>query len=218
MKPNSKSQGWGVAKVHNKKELERAARFISARENVFLIQKPARGDDYRLVVLDDKVISAYRRIPLSVMGDGSSSIATLLRKKQRTFRRAGRDTNIKLNDYRFVLRLRRLGKSLKYVPKLGEEVILLDNANLSTGGDAVDVTKKLHPEWNSLAVKITRDMGLRFCGVDLMIRGSIAEPPKGNYVILEINSAPGLDHYASVGGKQRRIVENLYLKVLRAMK
>ena len=46
--------------------------------------------------------------------------------------------------------------------------------------------------------------------------GSLAEPAKDFYV-LEINSAPGLDHYAKIGQEQKKIVEDLYLKVVRAM-
>lgn len=217
VKPNSKSQGWGVAKVHNKREFEKAVRFICRRENVFLVQEVAHGKDYRIVVLDKKVISAYERIPLSVIGDGKSSILRLLKEKQRAFRLKGRDTNIKFNDFRIVMRLKQDGMTLRSVPKKGDAVVLLDNANLSTGGEVKDVTKSLHAGWRALAVKITSDMGLRFCGVDLMIRDSISKA-SGGYVILEINAAPGLDHYASIGKRQRQMVEHLYLKVLRAMK
>ena len=59
-------------------------------------------------------------------------------------------------------------------------------------------------------------MGLRLCGVDLMIADDIGKPPR-KYWVLEINAAPGLDHYASGGKEQRRIVEELYLEVLIAM-
>jgi glutathione synthase/RimK-type ligase-like ATP-grasp enzyme len=52
VKPNSKSQGFGVCKVWNKREFGVAVRFICERENVFLVQKPAVGRDFRVVVLD----------------------------------------------------------------------------------------------------------------------------------------------------------------------
>jgi len=34
---------------------------------------------------------------------------------------------------------------------------------------------------------------------------------------LEINAAPGLDHYVRMGKAQRKIVEDLYLEVLKHM-
>jgi D-alanine-D-alanine ligase-like ATP-grasp enzyme len=57
-------------------------------------------------------------------------------------------------------------------------------------------------------------MGLRLCGVDLMIQEDISVKTDA-YFILEINAAPGLDHYAKIGDAQKQIVEKLYLEVLK---
>ena len=223
VKPNSNSQGKGVEKVFNKKDFYRAAKAICVYDRVFLVQRVAVGRDYRVVVLDDEVISAYERVPLSVVGNGRSSIKQLLAQKQKEFIKSGRDTQIKLADRRIAAKLGQQKLTLASKPKAGERVFLLDNANLSTGGDSVDVTDKVHPLFAKLAINITRDMGLRLCGVDLMIDGSITDAPKigpkekRNYVVLEINSAPGLDHYVTTGTKQKKIVEGLYLKVLKAL-
>ena len=37
------------------------------------------------------------------------------------------------------------------------------------------------------------------------------------YYIIEINAAPGLDHYVTTGEEQKKIVETMYLKVLKAL-
>jgi glutathione synthase/RimK-type ligase-like ATP-grasp enzyme len=60
-------------------------------------------------------------------------------------------------------------------------------------------------------------MGLRYCGVDVLTTGPIEETPRG-YTILEINAAPGVDHYAESGEKQRRVVDAMYERILRALK
>ncbi|MDD5251145.1 MAG: cyanophycin synthetase [Patescibacteria group bacterium] len=216
VKPNSGSQGQDVALVHNRAEFEQAMGRVFRRDRISLVQRQVLGNDYRLVVLDGRVISAYRRIPLNVVGDGRLSIRRLLERKQALFVSSGRDTQIKTNDPRIAAKLARNGRSLFSVPKRGETVFLLDNANLSTGGDAEDVTRRLHPAFRQLAVAITKDMGLRLCGVDLMIDGDIHDPPR-RYWVLEINAAPGLDHYATTGRAQKRLVEDMYLKVLEAM-
>src|SRR3989344_7250018 len=216
IKPNSGSQGAGVSLVYNKREFYAAMRAVFKRDRVALVQRPVRGRDYRLVVLDQKVISAYERIPLNVLGDGRSTISQLLKTKQRQFLAVSRDTKIKTDDPRLARNLKRRGLTLRSVPDRGERVYLLDNANLSTGGDAVDVTGKVHPAFRRLVVKLTRDMGLRLCGVDLMVEGDISQKPKA-YWILEINAAPGLDHYVKMGKEQAKIVEALYLEVLRHM-
>ncbi len=216
VKPNSGSQGAAVALVHTKHEFYRAIRAVFKRDRIALVQRPVAGKDYRLVVLDNKIISAYERIPLNVVGDGVLTIEHLLLKKQRRFTASSRDTKIKLDDWRIATKLKRQGLDLQSVPAKSEHIYLLDNANLSTGGEAVDVTATAHPAFKRLAIKVTKDMGLRLCGVDLIIAGDIAEKPDA-FWILEVNAAPGLDHYAQTGRAQEKIVEDLYLQVLKSM-
>lgn len=216
IKPNSGSQGRAVSLVHNKREFYRAVRTVFKGDRIVLVQQPVHGRDYRFVVLDKKVISAYERIPLNVVGDGKSKVNKLLGIKQKRFIASSRDTRIKADDPRIATKLLHQGLSLQSIPAKGQRVYLLDNANLSTGGDSVDVTKEVHTAFKKLAVKLTRDMGLRLCGVDLMVDGDIREKPEA-FWILEINAAPGLDHYARIGKAQEKIVENLYLEVLRHM-
>jgi len=214
VKPNSGSQGSGVAMVHNKREFYRAAREVFKQDRILLVQRPVTGRDYRLVVLDNKIISAYERIPLNIVGDDKSTINQLLKAKQKLFIASSRDTKIKTDDARIANKLSHQELTLQSVPVKGRRVYLLDNANLSTGGDSVDVTNRVHPAFKKLAIRLTRDMGLRLCGVDLMIDGEISQKPD-KFWVLEINAAPGLDHYSRIGKTQEKIVENLYLEVLR---
>ncbi len=216
VKPNSGSQGTNVAMVHNKRQFYNAMKSVFGRDRVALVQQVVRGKDYRVVVLDKRVISAYQRIPLNVTGDGESSIRELLDVKQIKFVRDYRDTRISFSDSRMIEKLKHQGLTLESVLEKGRLIYLLDNANLSNGGDSVDVTDKIHRDFRRVCVALTRDMGLRLCGVDLMIEGDISNKPN-QYWILEINSAPGLDHYAKSGAAQERIVEDLYLEVLKGM-
>ncbi len=217
VKPNSRSQGNGVMKAHNKTEFYQAARWAFAKDSTILVERTIIGKDYRIVVLDDTIISAYERIPLQVVGNGRSTIELLLKAKQRMFVRQGRDTQIDFSDPRIKAKLKRQHLTLQSVLEVGDAIFLLDNANLSTGGESVDVTDIVHPEMAKMAVKLTKDMGLRLCGVDVIVPISIDQSLKSGYHIIEVNSAPGLDHYAALGDKQRKIVEDLYLQVLVAM-
>src|SRR3989344_709049 len=212
VKPNSRSQGVGVALAYDKKEFYRAMNAAFKEDNVVLVQRPVYGKDYRLVVLDNEIVSAYQRIPLSVTGDGKSSINKLLIEKQRRFKKEGRDTLLKLNDPRMALKLKHQGLNMRSVPAKRETIYLLDNANLSTGGDSIDMTKYVHLGFQKIAISLTKGMGLRLCGVDLMIDGDISTKP-GRYWVIEVNSAPGLDHYFKIGRAQEKIVEGLYLRV-----
>jgi D-alanine-D-alanine ligase-like ATP-grasp enzyme len=218
VKPNSKSLGAGVARVHDRRELRRALRvvFEETGDRVALVQPVVPGDDYRVVVFDDEVVAAYQRLPLAVVGDGRASVRELLAARADALAAAQRDTRLSVADRRIAARLRRLALTPDFVPAEGERVVLLDNANLSTGGEPVDVTDRLHPGYARLAIDVTRDMGLHCCGVDLLTTGQIDQPPAG-HVVLEINPGPGLDHYAALGPVQRARAARLYELMLRAL-
>jgi D-alanine-D-alanine ligase-like ATP-grasp enzyme len=216
VKPNSGSQGLGVYLVCNKKEFYKAVSFVFKHDQIVLVQKPVHGHDYRLVVMDKKVILAYKRTPLNVVGDGKSTIKELFIMKQKDFISCGRDIKIGVNDSRIKIKLFHQGLSPHSVPAKGSKVYLLDNANLSTGGDSIDVTKKIHPKFAELAIKLAHDMGLRLCGVDLIVQGDIMQKPN-IFWVLEINSSPSLYHHFKISKIQGKIIEDFYLKVLKSM-
>jgi len=219
VKPNSKSRGVDVAVAHSEKELVSLLHRIFKIDRIAIIERYLPGKDYRIVVLDKEVISAYERIPLFVTGDGKSSILALLKQKQINFISSDRDTKINFRDPRIKIKLEKQDFALKNILLKGQQIFLLDNANLSTGGGAVDATREIHPDFRKIAVNLTRDMGLRIAGVDIMVtKGDITTNPKNcRYYIIEINAAPGLDHYVTTGKAQRKIVEDMYLKILKAL-
>lgn len=217
VKPNSRSQGQGVAVAHSRADFQIAARHALRADRVILVQRFVRGRDYRIVVLDSQIISAYERLPLAVVGDGTSTVSQLLRRLQAGFTRRDRDTLLDETDYRIVSRLARLGMTMSTVVRQGRSVQLLDNANLSSGGTAVDVSSSIHPAYAQLAIKAATTMGLRLAGVDVISQGSITEPLASEHWIVEMNASPGLDHYATMGTPQAELVRRLYRQVVEAL-
>lgn len=219
VKPNDRSQGQGVELVADHEDLHRALEAGFRLSDRVLLEEYCQGDDFRVVVLDGEAVAAYQRVPFHIVGDGTRSVAALLRGEQEAFRAAGRTVPVPLDDDRMVRRLRRAGLDLDSVPAGGRVLRLLDNANLSSGGDCIDLTGRLHPDFRRLAVAATSDMGLRFCGVDLLAGDPTAaidrdDPP----VILEINAAPGLDNFAALGAEQECIVQDIYTRMLRLLR
>ncbi|MEI6238447.1 MAG: cyanophycin synthetase [bacterium] len=218
VKPNSRSQGNGVTKVNGKEEFDQAIKYAFEKDQIVLVQRYVSGKDYRIVVLGDKVISAYERIPLSVIGDGVSNIKELITIKQNLLKDSGRKVVINLNDFRILYKLKNQGLNMESVLEKNTKVFLLDNANLSAGGDSIDATSDISDGFKKLAISLTKDMGLCLCGVDLIINGSIDDnAEKTEHWILEVNSSPGVDNYYSMGDSQKKIVEDLYLEVLKEM-
>lgn len=215
IKPNDLSQWFGVQKVSSRAEYIIGANTILEATDVMRIERLHRGHDYRVVMFDHELISAYMRIPLSVTGDGIHTISELIDIKQGTFIENERDTRIKKDDPRILKKLWEKSYTFETIPEKWEQVALLDNANLSSGWDSLDVTEMIHPDFIDLATHITRDMGLRLCGIDFMthdITRPLSENP--DYIIIELNWSPWLDNYISTGEKQRNIVKNMYKKIL----
>ncbi|MBP9780167.1 cyanophycin synthetase [Candidatus Gracilibacteria bacterium] len=215
VKPNNLSQGSGVQRVDSENEYHIAANAIFEKTNVMIIERLHIGQDYRVVVFNNEIISAYTRIPLTIRGNGIMTIWQLLQLKQQKFIEEGRDTIIDFEDPRIQRKLIKQGLTFDSVLDDNQDIFLLDNANLSTGGESIDVTEDIHPDFASLAKRITKDMGLRLCGVDFMT-GDITKPLIENldYIVIELNGAPGLDNYMSSGEKQLENVKTMYRKIL----
>lgn len=215
VKPNRLSQGRLVECVHTASELTAAARAIFMKDRVMLVQSPCVGRDWRITVLDGCIIDAYERIPLTVVGDGVTSILRLLNIQQQRFRADGRDTVIDTRDRRVLNNLSRAGKTLDSILAPDEQFRLHDVANLSLGGQARSANV-LHPSVRHLAAKVARILNLRFCGIDL-IADSLSDDIGDSYIVLEVNSAPGLDAYLTADGINHADIDGLYTMLLRAI-
>ncbi len=145
---------------------------------------------------------AYARSPLTIVGDGAQTVRELISVR-----------NISLPVVEVRLK-REYNLTIDSIPASGQVVQLLDNANLSTGGTAEDVTERIHESTQKLAVAAVREMGLAFAGIDILTTGDIAKPMV-EYVIVEINAMPGLEHYASMGEEQLQRVKSLYQEIVR---
>lgn len=215
VKPNDESWGRDVAKVHDKADFFQFSNTILSYSKILLVQEFCVGKDYRIVVLDDKVHCAYERVPLTIIGDGQSTLNTLLQAKQIELQESRRLSFINLSDPRMLNKLQKKGLSLASILQNKEKITLLDNANLSNGGMAIDWSDKIHESYKKLAINITKAMGIRLCGVDI-ITADISQPVD-KYHIIEINSAPGLHNYAALGERQLKTTKELYLDILRIL-
>ncbi len=92
------------------------------------------------------------------------------------------------------------------MPAKGQRVVLRNNANLSTGGTATDVTDSVHPEVAARAVEAAQTVGLDICGVDVVCETVIKPLEEQNGGIVEVNAAPGLRmHISPSFGKGRDV-------------
>ena len=75
-------------------------------------------------------------------------------------------TKLKIDPVMELL-LKKNNMDLKMIPAKGEVVFLRENDNLSTGGIALDVTDKVHPQNIEIAINAANVIGLYIAGIDI---------------------------------------------------
>jgi len=210
VKPKDGNQGKGVTvNVTSREQLVDAyAAAIEFRDDV-MVEHYIPGNDFRLLVVGGKLIAAARRDPPQVVGDDKSSVRELVEHVNLDPRRGSGHatslTKIRFDDIALAS-LASQGYDAASIPAKGQRVRLRNNANLSTGGSATDVTDDVHPEVAARAVAAAQMVGLDICGVDVVcdsVHKPIEEQGGG---IVEVNAAPGLRmHLSPSFGKGRAV-------------
>ncbi len=212
VKPRDGNQGKGVTvNVSSREEVMAAYAVAEEFGDEVLIERFLPGSDYRLLVVGDRLVAAARREPPLVIGDGQHTVKQLVDKVNADPRRGdGHATS--LTKIRFdevaLARLKEQGLSADSVPAKGTRVILRNNANLSTGGTATDVTDDVHPEVAARVVTAARMIGLDIAGVDVVCESVLRPLEEQSGGIVEVNAAPGLRmHLSPSFGKGRDVGE-----------
>ena len=212
VKPRDGNQGKGVTvNVETREQLERA--YAAAREisSDVMVERFIPGHDFRLLVVGERLVAAARRDPPQVTGDGRHTVRELVDLVNSDPRRgeghATSLTKIRFDDIALD-RLAAQGYDADSVPPAGVRIILRNNANLSTGGSATDVTDDVHPMIAARAVEAARMVGLDICGVDMVCETVLRPLEEQGGGIVEVNAAPGLRmHLSPSFGKGRDVGE-----------
>lgn len=210
IKPLDGNHGKGASiNVTNLEDAKAGLAFAKNYSRRVIVEKFITGFDFRVLVIDNKLVAAAKRVPAHVVGNGKDTIQSLIDTTNLDPRRGYGHENVLTEitvDRDTEDLLEKLGYTLETVPNSGEIVYLKSTANLSTGGTSVDVTDMMHPENIFLAERISRVIGLDVCGVDIMAE-NLTQPLKENGgVILEVNAAPGFRmHLAPSEGLPRNV-------------
>ena len=220
VKPQDGNQGKGVTvNITDRAQLEEAYK-NAADYGTVMVERFLPGHDFRLLVVGDQLVAAARREPPQVLGDGEHTVRELVDVVNQDPRRgeghATSLTKIRLDDIA-VARLAMQELTPDSVPAKGQRVILRNNANLSTGGTATDVTDDVHPEVAARAVAAAQMVGLHICGVDMVAETVLRPLEEQGGGFVEVNAAPGLRmHLAPSYGKPRNVgqamVDRLYVQ------
>lgn len=212
VKPRDGSQGRGVAvNIETRERVIQAFEVAEEISSEVIVERYIPGHDFRLLVVGGALVAASRRDPPQVTGDGQQTIRQLVDQVNadplRGDGHATSLTKIRFDDIALAT-LKKQGFDADSVPPSGTLIFLRNNANLSTGGSATDVTDEVHPEMAARAVSAARMIGLDICGVDVVaetVQSPLEEQHGG---VVEVNAAPGLRmHLNPSFGKGRAVGE-----------
>lgn len=212
IKPQDGNQGKGVAvNLTSREEVLAAYAVASEISSKVLVERYLPGQDFRMLVVGRQLVAAARRDPPQVIGDGVHTIRELVEQVNSDPRRgeghATSLTKIRFDDIALAT-LEKHGYSAESVPPKGALVALRNNANLSTGGTATDVTDDVHPEMAARAVDAAQMVGLDICGVDVVCQTVLKPLEEQGGGIVEVNAAPGLRmHLQPSFGRGRQVGE-----------
>jgi cyanophycin synthetase len=207
-------------------EALRAYRHASTAGPAVIVEKYVPGTDYRVLVVDGRMIAAARVRPPAVTGDGVHDIAALIEIANADPRRGDGHsrplTKITMDD-EVLACLTAQGMDPGWVPGPGEVICLRRNANLSTGGSSTDVTDLVHPDVTALCCRAAAAAGLDVCGIDIRLLdisaplapGATASNGRPAGAVIEVNASPGLRmHLAPSAGRRHdvagAILDRLY--------
>nr|MBO2494456.1 cyanophycin synthetase [Clostridia bacterium] len=214
VKPERGNQGKGVSlNLTTPDEVAQAFNIAKQMDENVIVEKYIKGNDYRVLVVGDRVVAVAQRIPPHVVGDGIHTIAQLVDMVNKDERRGeGHEkplTKIKIDEISLAL-LRKQGYTPESVPPAGKVVYLKANGNLSTGGEAIDCTNKIHPVNCEIAVRAAQIIGLDIAGIDIACPDISKPIEEGMGAVIEVNAAPGIRmHLYPSKGKPRNVAQHI---------
>ena len=196
IKPVDEEEGRGVsANIIDDENLRLA--FNKAREfsNKIVVEKHIQGFTHRLTVFNNKIVKVAKRIAGGVIGDGTSNIRELVdsghanRRKPTVELRHG-PALVSLDEEAQGL-LKQQGLDQQHVPAQQEYIRLRRRDNFSAGGtnEPIDVSD-IHPDNESLALRVADLFRLDFAGIDLIIEDITKSWLDSHAAICEVNAQP----------------------------
>lgn len=216
IKPKSTNFGLGISIFpgeYSREDYDKAVEIAFREDSSILIEEFMTGKEYRFLVIGEEVVGILHREPANVIGNGESTIEELVFEKNKDpLRGKGYKTpleKIKLGEIEEMF-LKNQGLSFKYIPKNGEKIYLRENSNISTGGDSIDFTDKIHPSYKEVALKSAKAVKALICGVDMVIDNIEEEAKEKNHGIIELNFNPAIHiHCFPYKGESRKAGEKI---------
>lgn len=220
VKPKTTNFGIGIGILEPEfapVDYEKAVGDAFEHDRSIVVEEFLEGIECRFLVVAGKCVAVLHRVPANVVGDGQSSVQDLVAIKNQDPRRGvGHITpleKIQLSEAELGV-LSKQGLTPSSVPAEGQRIFLRENSNISTGGDSLDYTHKVHDQYLRIAERAAEAASAHICGVDVILENPNEEPTSENHGIIEINFNPVLYFHDFPYEGENHHVENAVLDLL----
>ena len=196
LKPNNGTCGHDVFVINSTRDLFLKLDYL-LNKNAPVCLSPYYDikNEYRLIVLNGQIKVMYGKKRPIIIGDGVSTIKTLLKK---------------FNSYYYSKEsnLEKLNFDLNKVLKKGEELEISFKFNLSGGSTIFDITDKfLEEKLLRIAKKIIKKLNIQFASIDIIDVGH-------ELLVLEANSGVMMDNYRHIHERGHAISKKIYQEAI----
>ncbi|MDX9993691.1 MAG: cyanophycin synthetase [Rhodocyclaceae bacterium] len=210
VKPDNGNHGRGVSlELMSREEVEAAFPIADAEGSGVMVERHIRGEEHRLLVINDRLVAAARGESIYIVGDGRATVRELIDSQLNTDPRRGEaeefplETIVLEREPGILLLLERQQMTPDSVPADGQQILIQ-----RTGTYATDVTDEVHPDTARTACLAAKIVGLDIAGIDLVCEDVSRPLAEQGGAIVEVNAGPSLlMHLKPAVGQPRPVGE-----------
>lgn len=200
IKPRARDGGAGVTtNIRSEADLEEAFKLAAAEGGGVVLERHITGREYRLLIVNERLISVHERVPAQVIGNGKDTVSHLIEQEndRRLRVRQNGFSNIPISlGADSVACLAAQGLDLGSIPDDRQVVRLRMVPKVQTGGAAVPIDPtSVHPEVIAAAKKAARMLRLDIAGVDYIASNHSQAWQNSGGVITEVNAIPQINRF-----------------------
>ena len=208
IKPYDRDNGQGVyAGISDESALRLAYDEVTKVVPEFLVERHAEGVGHRFTIYRDRAITVTRKLPATIVGDGTRTVKYLIDHYETQARRIKRPKDgepfvvIATNQARHDIdgevlgMLEQQGVDVDTVLAQGQAIQLRRRNNASAGGQtrAIDPAT-IHPDNTAVCLRAARLVGLDIAGVDFITTDITRSWLETGALICEVNAIPQIGY------------------------
>ena len=173
-------------------ELRRYGSRISAPAEEVILQKFIRGESYRILIIDFKVVAVMNAVAPSVVGDGKSTVRKLIQRLSRKkFSLTEGQVKIPFGPSTKSC-VAQSGSTFDTILEKGVSIPVRKNSNFHTGGTMHDITDVFPQEFKKIAIRIAKKLKIPVLDFEFLIPDL---ENKEEFYVLGANPKPNFMYY-----------------------